>query len=58
MDPADETRPDRDDADDRPSETDRDEHLFLDIDVDDVIEAFPHGRNDHPPSESDAQAPG
>lgn len=30
----------------------------LDIDVQDVVDALPHGDNPHPPSESGVQVPG
>lgn len=30
----------------------------LDIDLEDVADALPHGKNPHPPSESDVQVPG
>ncbi len=47
-----------DDQQTPPNDARDDEHLILDIDVEDVIDAFPHGTNEHPPSEADSQAPG
>ncbi|MFN8050105.1 MAG: hypothetical protein U0Q22_01565 [Acidimicrobiales bacterium] len=49
-------------SDDQKDRKDEDGHDLdpepLDIDLEDVKNAFPHGDNPHPPSESEVQVPG